>query len=120
MMPTWGTPSDVKELDKLFDMMKDFTTRRDAPAFIGEFGVVNKKESVSRARWMTAVAKASISRNMVPVYWDTGNDISRHEPYAPTDEMSEMLRNIGRFLIEEGAAKEARKPGSHGVAVGRQ
>lgn len=95
MMPTWGTPSDVKELDKLFDMMKDFTTRNDAPAFIGEFGVVNKKEPASRARWMTAVAKASISRNMVPVYWDTGNDISRHEPYAPTDEMSQMLRNIG-------------------------
>jgi len=57
--------------------------------------VVNKKEPASRARWMTAVAKASISRNMVPVYWDTGNDISRHEPYAPTDEMSQMLRNIG-------------------------
>ena len=95
MMPTWGTPSDVKELDKLFDMMKDFTTRNDTPAFIGEFGVENKKEPASRARWMTAVAKASISRNMVPVFWDTGNDISRHEPYAPTDEMSQMLRNIG-------------------------
>jgi endoglucanase len=95
MMPTWGTPSDIKELDKLFDRMMEFSTRNDAPAFIGEFGVVIEKEPASRARWITAVAKASISRKMIPVYWDTGNDISRHPPYAPRDEMSQMLRDIG-------------------------
>ncbi len=58
MMPTWGTPDDVKQLDQLFDMMKGFCTRNDIPAFIGEFGVTTKKESASRIRWMSAVVNA--------------------------------------------------------------
>jgi hypothetical protein len=31
---------------------------------------------------------------MVPVFWDTGNDISRHAPYAAGPEMVEMLRTL--------------------------
>jgi len=95
MMTTWGSPADVKDLDRLFDMMKDFSARNDVPVFLGEFGVVAKKEPASRARWMTAVTKGSMDRKMVPVLWDTGNEISRHEPYAATDELLQVLRNIG-------------------------
>jgi endoglucanase len=95
MMTTWGSPADVKEIEKLFDMMKDFSTRNDAPVFLGEFGVVSNKESASRTRWMSAVAKGSIARKMVPVLWDTGNEVSRHEPYTATDELIQVLRNLG-------------------------
>ena len=95
MMTTWGSPADVKEFERLFDMMKDFSTRNDAPVFLGEFGVVSKKESASRTRWMSAVVKGSIARKMVPVLWDTGNEISRHEPYTATDELIQVLRNLG-------------------------
>jgi endoglucanase len=95
MMTTWGSPADVKEFERLFDMMKDFSTRNDTPAFIGEFGVAAKKESDSRTRWITAVAKGAIARKMVPVLWDTGNEVSRHEPYTATDDLIQMLRNIG-------------------------
>ncbi len=96
MLPTWGTPDDVKQLEKLFDMMNGFCTRNDIPAFIGELGVTTKKESPSRIRWMTAVFNAALSRKMIPVLWDTGNDISRHEPYAVSPELQETLRNIAR------------------------
>jgi hypothetical protein len=75
-------------------MMKDFSTKNDIPAFIGEFGVVNKKESASRVRWMSAVAKAAQSRKMVPVLWDTGSEVSRHEPYAASKELVQMLQNV--------------------------
>jgi endoglucanase len=94
MMRTWGTPDDVKHLDDLFDQMKDFCTRNDLPAFIGEFGVATKnKEPASRVRWMSAVVHATTARKMVPVLWDTGGDVSRRAPYAASPELLEVLRS---------------------------
>jgi endoglucanase len=95
MMRTWGSADDVNELDRLFDMMQGFCGKNDIPAFIGEFGVVKTKESASRVRWMSAVAHAAVSRKMVPVLWDTGGEVSRREPYAASDELVQMLRNMG-------------------------
>jgi endoglucanase len=94
MRLTWGTDDDVNELNRLFDMMGDFSTRNDIPAFIGEYGAVSKKESASRIRWMSAVSNAAISRKMVPVLWDTGGEVSRRTPYAPSAELVEMLKSL--------------------------
>jgi endoglucanase len=94
MMLTWGSDEQMKELDRLFDMMKDFCTKNDLPAFIGEFGVTTKKEAASRVRWMSAVSNAALSRKMVPVLWDTGNEVSRRAPYAATNELLQTLRNL--------------------------
>ena len=103
MLPTWGTPADVKQLEDLFDAMKEFSTSNDIPAFIGEFGVTNKKESASRIRWMSAVMNAAISRKMVPVLWDTGTDVSRLGPYSASDDLAQSLRNIGPSVrVEPG------------------
>lgn len=94
MQPTWGSPGDVAELNRLFDLMQGFTQRNDIPAFIGEFGVTEKKEAVSRVRWMTAVAHASLERKMVPVLWDTGTDISRKAPYDATPALKLTLQSL--------------------------
>ncbi len=97
MMRTWGTDDDVKQLNRLFDMMKGFCTRNDIPAFIGEFGVATKnKEPSARVRWMSAVANAAMSRGMVPVLWDTGGDVSRNEPYAASPELIQTLGSLTR------------------------
>ena len=93
MMLTWGSADDVKQLDRLFDMMKEFCTRNDIPAFIGEFNATAKKESASRIRWMSAVNNAALSRKMVPVLWDTGEDARRHPPYSLSPELTAMLRD---------------------------
>jgi endoglucanase len=93
MAPTWGSESDRAELSRLFDMMSEFCTHNDMPAFIGEFGVTTKKESESRVRWMSAVIQASLSRKMVPVLWETGGDISRHPPYTPNAALLQVLEN---------------------------
>ncbi len=95
MMPTWGTADDVKQLEQLFDAMKGFCTRNDIPAFIGELGVTLTKESASRLRWMSAVMNAAVSRRMVPVLWDTGGELSRHEPYAASPDLLQTLKNLG-------------------------
>jgi endoglucanase len=95
MMTTWGNPDDLKQLDQLFDMMKEFCVRNDIPAFIGEFGVTKRnKEPAARVRWMSAVANAALSRRMVPVLWDTGTEVSRREPYTASDELLQTLRNV--------------------------
>ena len=94
VMHTWGTPEDVNQLNTLFDKMKGFCTEHDIPAFIGEFNVSEKKESASRVRWMSAAANAARTRSMVPVLWDTGNDVSRREPYAASPELQQMLKNL--------------------------
>ena len=75
--------------------MKGFCTANDIPAFIGEFGVTNKKESASRIRWMSAVLNASISRKMVPVLWDTGTDVSRTGPFSASDDLAKALQSTG-------------------------
>lgn len=95
VMPTWGTAEDVAQLENLFDQMAGFSKRHDLPVFLGEFGVVKEKEAASRARWLSAVARAAHSRKMVPVFWDTGNDLSRHPPYAATAALSQMLSQFG-------------------------
>jgi endoglucanase len=94
MKPTWGTAADVTELEQLFDTMKGFCTRNDIPAYIGEFGVTTTKESASRVRWMSAVMNAAVSRRMVPVLWDTGGELSRHEPYAAGPDLLQTLKNM--------------------------
>ena len=95
-MPTWGSEQDLKQLNELFDRMKEFCTRNNTPAFIGEFSMCSKKERASSVRWTSSVATAATSRKMVPVLWDTGGAISRREPYAPSDDLLEILPNLGR------------------------
>ena len=94
MRPTWGSDDDVAELVRLFDAMQEFSKRNDIPAFIGEFGVTDKKEAASRVRWMSAVGEAALARKMVPVLWDTGGDISRKPPYAPSAALRQVLHSI--------------------------
>lgn len=95
MQATWGSASDVSELNRLFDAMQEFCKRHDLPAFIGEFGVTDKKETASRVRWMAAVAEAALSRKMVPVLWDTGGDLSRKPPYGASAALSQVLEKLG-------------------------
>jgi endoglucanase len=92
---TWGNAHDVAELNRLFDLLQEFGKRNDIPVFLGEFAPTTNKEISSRVRWMTAVAEAALSRKMVPVLWETGGDISRRPPYAPSPALREVLEKLG-------------------------
>ncbi|HEU4779871.1 MAG TPA: glycoside hydrolase family 5 protein [Steroidobacteraceae bacterium] len=106
MQPSWGRAGDVAELNRLFDAMQEFCKRNDLPAFIGEFGVTDKRETASRVRWMSAVAEAARSRNIVPVLWDTGGDVSRHPPHAPSPALREALLAPMQPRAKEASRKE--------------
>ncbi|MFL6604933.1 MAG: glycoside hydrolase family 5 protein [Steroidobacteraceae bacterium] len=94
VQPTWGSPDDVAELERLFDALQRFCVHNDLPAFIGEFGVASKKETASRVRWMSAVAKAALSRRMVPVLWETGEEISRQPTYSASPALRQVLQTL--------------------------
>jgi hypothetical protein len=55
---------------------------------------------------MSAVAKASIARKMVPVLWDTGGEVSRHSPYAASPELLQTLRNLVRPPVSPAPANQ--------------
>lgn len=95
MRPSWGSAADVAELNALFDRMSEFSHREDIPVFLGEFAPNPRKERASRVRWMLAVAQGALARRMVPVLWETGKDISRKPPYAPSPALSEVLQKLG-------------------------
>jgi endoglucanase len=92
---TWGSPADYAELGGLFDALQEFCARHDIPAFVGEFAPTPKKEKESRVRWMHAVAEAALSRRMVPVLWETGNDIPHKPPQQPSAALAEVLAKLG-------------------------
>ena len=94
MQPTWGSEADVAELNRLFDRMGDFSHRKDIPVFLGEFAPNPLKDRASRVRWMLAVAQGALARQMVPILWETGADISREPPYAPSPALSEFLQKL--------------------------
>jgi endoglucanase len=79
---TWGTATEKKALDDAFSKLAACSTDKKIPIILGEFAVARGtapyvREAASRVAWMTAVAKASTSRGIVPVLWDTGSEISR-------------------------------------------
>ena len=89
--PTWGTPADYAELERLFDLMQAFSERNDIPVFVGEFNASDQKETPSRIRWMIATKDAALKRKMVPVLWETGFDIKRNPPFEISDALRGML-----------------------------
>lgn len=79
----WGSDAEQAELEGLFDKLGAFSAARNIPIILGEFAVTRGtafvREPASRVLWMASVAKAAMSRGMVPVLWDTGSEVSRSD-----------------------------------------
>ena len=87
---TWGTPEEQAELAVLFEKLAAFSRNRNIPAVIGEFTVTTGsgdyvRQSASRVRWLRAVSETAMSHGMVPVLWDTGEDIRRSDGSLSSD-----------------------------------
>jgi endoglucanase len=79
---TWGTAAEKKTLEDSFSKLGTCSSDKKIPIILGEFAVTRGadpyvREAASRIAWMTAVAKASVTRGIVPVLWDTGSEIAR-------------------------------------------
>ena len=82
VLTKWGTAAEKQTLEDLFSKLGTCSSDKKIPIILGEFAVTRGtdpyvREAASRTAWMTAVAKASVARGIVPVLWDTGSEISR-------------------------------------------
>ena len=100
MRATWGTADDITELNSLFDRMEAFSKQNDIPVFVGEFAPAFQKDPVSRTKWILGVADAALSRDMVPVLWEIGQDISRRPPYSPSPSLNLALKKLGSLSAQ--------------------
>ena len=80
---TWGTDAEKATLQGLFTKLASFSAQKKIPVILGEFGVTRgekyPRDPNARILWMETVAKASLSRGIVPVLWDTGSEIKRSD-----------------------------------------
>jgi endoglucanase len=86
---TWGTDAERKSLEDSFETLGSCSQQKRVPVILGEFGVTKGqkvvRQSSSRILWMQSVAKASFSRGIVPVLWDTNTDIDRSDGSFSSD-----------------------------------
>lgn len=74
---TWGSASDIDELNA--NMMKIYTNfiSKGVPVIIGEYGVLteaeNNKDKASIRKYLSTVAETAVSYGMCPVLWDAGS-----------------------------------------------
>jgi endoglucanase len=100
MRATWGTADDITELNSLFDRMEAYSKQNGIPVFVGEFAPAFQKDPVSRTKWILGVADAALSREMVPVLWETGQDISRRPPYSPSPSLNLALKKLSSLSAQ--------------------
>lgn len=94
---SWGTYDDIMEMNNLFKMLYSKFIQKGIPVVMGEYGIVQQKDSRSRSAWYAAVTKICLNFNICPILWDTGNEISRYAPF----EMQAGLENAMNILKEE-------------------
>lgn len=94
---TWGTDAEKKALQDMFDQLGSFSTGKKIPVILGEFAVTRgmkvMRQPAARVLWMESVAKACMSRGMVPVLWDTGSEINRSDG-SFSSELQTVLQNL--------------------------
>ncbi|MBN2670682.1 MAG: glycoside hydrolase family 5 protein [Deltaproteobacteria bacterium] len=79
---TWGTTEDTALLLSLFEKLATFTSIRNIPVVVGEYGVTvggddYLRETDSRILWMTSVLQACLENGFVPLLWDGGTEVNR-------------------------------------------
>lgn len=67
----WGNESDIAELNKNMDMMKEKFVDKGIPVIVGEYGLTTKNKTPEMIRlYLSSVCKAAYDREMCPVLWD--------------------------------------------------
>lgn len=101
---TWGTDSDVKELNKYMDMMKTNFIDKGIPVIIGEYGCPTKNKDADSVRlFLESVCEAAYSRQMCPVLWDiTDLHYSRTDCKMKDQQLISDFRSIVTTAVIRG------------------
>lgn len=80
---TWGSASDINELNKNMKLLYDTYASKGVPVIIGEFGVVmDNKDKENAILFLKSVAELAYDYGMCPVLWDTTSNYSFYNRYS--------------------------------------
>jgi aryl-phospho-beta-D-glucosidase BglC (GH1 family) len=71
---TWGTSYDYVQLENKFKAVANWSATHNIPAFLGEFGAINKCDYNSRMRHYRAYVEYSLKYGIAYAAWDDGGD----------------------------------------------
>lgn len=70
----FGTPEQIAQVGKDFDVVKAWSIAHDRPVLLGEFGAYDKAPMDARVRWTSTVARAAEQRGFARAYWQFSSD----------------------------------------------
>lgn len=90
--PTWGSEAEVRELNRLFDMLNDKFISNGVPVILGEYGVNSAAENTSRIYWCESVVKKCTDLGIATFFWDNGEEVDRETYQWRTPELLEAIK----------------------------
>ncbi len=107
MQPTWGSASDLNELNRQMNKIKAAFVDKGIPVIIGEYGCPTRnKDLESVTRFIASVCRAAYERNICPILWDvTGLHYDRLNCKMRNPELQQQLSAILQALPTEGSGQ---------------
>lgn len=78
----WGTEEDKVELRTEFERIRSWARQNERPAYMGEFGAIDKIEIGTRALWTREVAREAEKSGFSWSYWDFCTNFGAHDRQA--------------------------------------
>ena len=101
MRTTWGTPNDMKDLQRFLRMMKTFTDKGYG-VVLGEYSVcdgIEFKDPFSVRLWDTTVTRTAVQLGYCPMFWDNGHLLlNRHDLSFYDEELARQLGAIAQSV----------------------
>ena len=89
---TWGSASDISELDRKFKAVSDWSSENNIPVFLGEFGSLKVCDFNSRMRHYKMYVELSQKYGFASAAWDDGGDFRIMERQQKEwDEVKDIL-----------------------------
>lgn len=73
MTDKWGSDSDKKEFDKLFERLGKFSEKMNTPIVVGEFAANYKNNDSDRVTYASYFVSAAAKQGIKCFWWDTGD-----------------------------------------------
>ncbi len=109
---TWGSDSEVQELERYMDKMKTTFIDKGIPVIIGEYGCpVKNKEPESIRRFLSSVCREAYERQLCPVMWDvTDAQYDRTACKMKDTQLQQLLLEIAGDNIPANKAATPTEP----------
>lgn len=82
--PAATNPGGMKAVEDVFAAVDAFIARTGRAAYLGEFGVIDKADVGSRARWVRLIRESAEARGVPWAYWDDGGSFKIVTPATNT------------------------------------